>query len=86
MASFEYLDEDEEIPRPLTRANVDLAETAKDWLDGKVAEFFADYCNIFGIHQAYGVEKYWIYGDSILIRQDISCRGCYNSEDHAHLS
>lgn len=53
--------------------------------DEHVAEVFADYCDIFGFHVCYGVEKWseggWS-GDVVNIVQDTSARNCYNSETH----
>ena len=57
----------------------------KDWLDTRVSETFTDYCQVFGIHRAYGVESYQIGGwggDDLRIVQDTSARGCHNSQDH----
>lgn len=82
ITDFKYLDEDETIERNLTKEDVQLAESAKHWLDDKIQEFFSDYCSVFGIHPAYGVDDYRLDYKQIYIKQDTSCRGCYNSETH----
>jgi hypothetical protein len=51
-----------------------------------VAEVFADYCDIFGYHLAYGVESYheggWYDSKTVHVVQDISARQCHNSRSH----
>lgn len=48
-----------------------------------VDQVFEEYCNIFGIHKAYGVESYndW-YGPDVEVKQNISFRGCYDYKIH----
>lgn len=56
---------------------------SEDFLtDEHVSAVFSDYCQIFGIHKAYGVEKWDDWGEYVHIKQDVSCRGCYDYETH----
>lgn len=54
----------------------------KGRLDEHVHEIFGEYCEIFGIHRAYGVEEWEDTGNYLYIKQDISCRGCYDCTYH----
>ena len=68
--------------RPVTMDNILLAISAKEWADRVVSEMFLDYCEVFEIHRAYGVESWSIAGCNISITQDISARSCYNTKEH----
>lgn len=54
----------------------------KDWLDDRVSEVFTDYCEIFGIQRAYGVENYHLNSSVLVITQDITSYSCHDTEDH----
>lgn len=68
--------------RPLSRESFELAVSAREWADEQVRDLFQEWCELTGYDLAYGVESWQVYGDSLLITQDRSCRGCYNSERH----
>lgn len=68
--------------RKLTIDNLQNAVIHMEWSMDKVGEVFSDYCEVFGIHRAYGVESYNFSGDIIRIKQDTSARSCYNYEQH----
>lgn len=51
----------------------------KEWLDDRVSQVFHDYCGVFDIHPAYGVESFTVGNVNLQIVQDISCRGCYDT-------
>lgn len=63
-------------------AVIQQTDDMKDFSDSIVSEMFTNYCEVFGIHRAYGVESYRINNDTICIIQDISCRGCYDTDEH----
>lgn len=69
--------------RVISEENLMLAVTAKEWADDQIADFFATWCRLSGVHQAYGVESWSTYGSDLRIVQDISCRGCYDTETHS---
>lgn len=54
----------------------------KDVFDQRVDQVFSRYCEMKGIDEAYGVERWDIDGGHIRIRQDTSCKGCYGYENH----
>ena len=51
--------------------------------DELVDEVFRQWCDIFGYHACYGVEKWDDQGDTVHIRQDTSAMSCYNYELHS---
>jgi len=59
-------------------AILELNERVKE----QVSEVFTDYCEIFKIHVAYGVEDFNIGHQILRIRQDITRRGCHDTETH----
>jgi hypothetical protein len=50
--------------------------------DDLVDDVFRQYCDIFGYHVCYGVEKWDDNGDTVTVRQDTSAMSCYNYDDH----
>ncbi len=66
--------------RIIDRDVIDEALRSKDWLDERIANVFVDYCQVFKIHKAYGVDEWRIEGNELHIKQDTSCRGCYDYE------
>jgi hypothetical protein len=66
-----------------TKNRISRVLVLKGWLDSLVSGVFSDYCEIFDIHRAYGVQSYHIEYDSLDIIQDISCRGCYDTQSHS---
>ena len=77
-----YEDATEGFDVEITPEFVSVVEIFKDRLDTAVSNMFKEYCIVFGIHRAYGVESYNIGTDTIHIVQDISCRGCYDTAEH----
>ncbi len=66
--------------RPLDQASIELALSARDWIDERVSDLFADWCRLMGVHAAYGVHSWQSWGDKLRIVQDTSCRGCFDTE------
>lgn len=50
--------------------------------DGHVSDVFSDYCEVFGIHKAYGVHRWDDMGGQILVVHDISARSCFNTDSY----
>lgn len=68
--------------RAVTRENVLLAITGKEWADEKVGDLLSEWCRINGVFQGYGVESWECHGDQLRVVQDVSCRGCHNTRTH----
>lgn len=68
--------------RPFSREMLDAFTEAKDFIDDEIHEFFKLWCDLSGLHRAYGVESWKIEGGELRIVQDTSCRGCYSTESH----
>ncbi len=64
------------------KERIEHIEREKEWLDGRVREIFTKYCEIYGIFLAHGIDSWEIWGNALDIRQDITCRGCYDTESH----
>jgi len=57
-------------------------EQLNDIAHKQVSDVFSDYCSVFGIPVAYGVERFELGGTALHITQDTSCRGCYDCASH----
>lgn len=68
--------------RPRDQASIELALSARDWVDEWVSDLFADWCRLMGVHTAYGVHRWETWGDKLRIVQDTSCRGCFSTAHH----
>lgn len=68
---------------PITKDYVEQTLEAQERLDERVSTIFAIWCNVKGIHQAYGVYKWDIVGDRLSVTQDTSCRGCFDTASHS---
>ncbi len=66
----------------ITKSRIAYYDRFRDDLKDHMRSIFDQYCEIFGIFKAYGLERWSIHGDSLYITQDISCRGCYDNEQH----
>ncbi|PTX52658.1 hypothetical protein IQ03_03885 [Gemmobacter caeni] len=66
--------------RPLDQASIELALSARDWVDERVSDLFSDWCRLMGVHAAYGVHRWETWGDKLRVIQDTSCRGCFDTE------
>lgn len=67
--------------RVLSKTNLEFAESAKEWIDEQVDNFFSEYCRITGRYKAYGVESWRFDGGNLAMIIDTSCRGCYDTEN-----
>lgn len=68
--------------RIINREVIDELLSGRDWLDERVSSVFSDYSEIFKIHKAYGVEEWNFDNTTLHIKQDTSCRGCYDTQSH----
>jgi len=48
-----------------------------------VSTFFSTWCRISGSFAAYGVESWHLWGETLHIVQDTSCRGCHDTARHS---
>lgn len=65
--------------RAITQESVNMALSAKEWLNNKVRELWSDYDRIFKLK--YSLSSWSIYGDVLFIRAGYSCRGTVHEED-----
>ena len=54
-----------------------------EWLDSRIREIFKRYCEIYNIKERYGIDSWEIGSKQLYITQDISCRGCYDVQNHS---
>lgn len=62
----------------ITREALEAYQEYQSKINDKIDEIFALYTTKHGIHFAYGVESYDINHSTIDIKQDTSCRNCYD--------
>lgn len=65
--------------RQVTEDNVNMALSAKIWLDTKVKELWSDYDSVFKLK--YSLSNWSIYGDVLFITAGYSCRGTVHEEN-----
>lgn len=63
------------------KKRIDYIESEKEWLDDRISEIFAKYRKIYGI-SGNGVYDWELWGETLEINQDVSCRGCHDTWRH----
>lgn len=66
--------------RPLTEENARLAITAREWMDDRIGDFWSDWIRVNNSYRGWGVEGWDISGGQLVLRIDMSRRGCHDSE------
>jgi len=63
------------------KERIDHIESEKEWLDDHISEIFAKYREIYGI-SGNGVYDWELWSKTLVINQDVSCRGCHDTWRH----
>lgn len=61
------------------KKRIEHIENEKEWLDGRIDDIFAKYREIYEI-RGNGVYDWELQGKTLVISQDVSCRGCHDTE------